>query len=597
MKKISVQRTMFVLIPVFMFIIMLFFRNPSFNGNDEVYLMNTLSGRTTGEIFACTSYFHIFLGFIISQLYRIVWFPWYPIFLILCTLFGEMCIYDAVYGVIKNKNVNIFIKLSLLIAILFASSFIMLGFGFTTTSTLVGVASLYFLNKNKNALSISMLLLSTCIRIESGIVVLMFWIAMMLLKEQEASGTNNLFMLIKNIFWRVAIVSLSVVILFVADETIKDKIEPQGYRNFRIAQSDNHDLGKNNEFYKNKEKILKSIGWDDELYELHTIYYFSMDNRINIENLNVLNSYKNNVFNFSLKSLLKYIKHTFYDASSIAFPFIIMLFVIFYHLSILIKKRDPSSILYLLICTLTGILLMYLYIHQRFIFRSWFSVVMPMLMISLGGMKDIEIEQSENGETELEKLILLLSIILFIMGRFIIATIFILGLSWIRLKNKYIIAIISGILIVTCSTVCYPELKNYYGLIKEFEYVGREKSVVETYVAQNKDKKYIYGAYLFMDNRMNVPNVSLYNMFAYGGTQVNSATHEQKLKKSGLKNYDISELTSDDVYFLDFVKTRGDVVKMNKLMKSKGYNGELKLYKRISGSDVGIFKYYKKIRR
>lgn len=593
MKKISAQRAMFILIPVFMFVIMLFFKSPKFAENDNVYMMNTLSGRTTGEPFACTSFINIFLGFIISSLYRIAWFPWFPIFIIICTLFGEMCIYDAVYGFIKNKGIPIFIKLALLITNLVISAFIMLGLSYTVASTLVGVVSTYLLHKGKRKLSIAMLLLSTAIRTESGFVACVFLVAMMLIKEQEASGTNNLFKLIKKIFWRVAIVVLAVVMISFTDEIIKHQIEPQGYIEFRNAQIESHDIGKNNEFINNKEKILKSIGWDDELYELHTIFYFSMDNRINTENLKVLASYKNTIFNFSLKSLLKYIKRTFYDASSIVFPFIIMILVIFYHLCILIKKKDLRFILFLLICIFTGILLMYLYILQRFIFRSWFSVVMPMLMISLIDMKDIEIEQSASGKTSFDILILLLSIALFLMGRFIIAAIFIVGLSWIRLKNKYIVTIISGFLIVACSTICYYELKNYYKLIAEFEYVGREKSIAEIYIAQNKDKKYIYGADLSMDIRMDVPNVSLYNMIAYGGTNVNSATHEQKLKKSGLKNYDISELTADDVYLLEFVNMRGDISVISKLMKSKGYNGEFKLYERINGSDIEIFKYYK----
>ena len=587
MKKVN--KLLFVLIPIFLFIAIWALGELRFYGNDEILIMDVLSGRMTGEPYACTSYFHIFLGFIISRLYKIAYLPWFPAFIIICTLLGETCIYDAIYGVIKNTRINIFIKVALLIANLFLSAFLFSQLSFTVASTLVGVASIYLLQKGKRKMSIAMLLLSTAIRTESGFVACVFFVAMMLIKAQEESRINNIFKLIKAVFWRVVIVVLAVVMVSMTDEIIKYQIEPQGYREFRKAQAKNFDIIKNEDFNKKSDSLMQSIGWDDTLYKLSKYKYFSMDERINATNLNLINQYAVGLKNFKIKNTWNYLR-SIMNAQGILLMLLITYTLSIYNIYVIIKQKDQRLLLYVLIYIFMSALFLYLCILQRLISRSVLSIALPAMEITLFSIKNSKIKLSTNETLYFDIVAFALSLLLFITGRFLILTLLVLAFSFFRFKNKYIMSAVTIMLVISLSVLCVTAGKAQYRFAKFVNEISVNKEKIESYAQKHRENIYIYGADFFLDNRINTTSTSTYNVLAYGGTQVHSRVHEIQMEKAGLKYYNTRALYENNVYFVDLVSNPADVRLMNELLKSKGKDDVLQLYDRIDNSDIGIYK-------
>ena len=582
MKKVN--KLLFVMIPIFLFIAIWALGELRFYGNDEILIMDVLSGRMTGEPYACTSYFHIFLGFIISRLYKIAYFPWFPAFIIISTLLGEMCIYDGMYTFLKSKA-NIFIKIVVGIINLYLSIFTISMPTYTTAATFMGVAAIYLLYKNKFALSVSSLLLATAIRHQSGFVACAFWVAMLVIMAYKQE--SNIIKLVKKVFLRVLMVALAVLAVYASDEFIKAKIEPEGYADFRNGQTLNFDFPKSEEFIINQDKILKSIGWNNELYSLNAYHYFSMDDRISAESYKTLKRYVSGVFG---SGIIKYINNNIIKIPSMLLVFIMIFTLSFYHLYTLIRGKSSHFVLFLLVYIFMIGLLLYLCIMQRALMRSVLSIVLPMLMITLLDFEYLYIKPVKRETIYFDIAALALSLLLFITGRFLILTLLVLAFSFFRFKNKYIMSAVTIMLVISLSVLCVTVGKAQYRFAKFVDEISVNKEKIESYAQKHRENIYIYGADFFLDNRINTTSTSTYNVFAYGGTQVHSRVHEIQMEKAGLKYYNTRALYENNVYFVDLVSNPADVRLMNELLKSKGKDDVLQLYDRIDNSDIGIYK-------
>lgn len=584
MKKVN---KLFVTIPIFLFIAVWALGELRFYGNDEILIMNVLSGRMTGEPYACTSYFHIFLGFIISRLYKIAYLPWFPAFIIICTLLGEMCIYDGMFTFLKSKA-NIFIKIVVGIINLYLSIFTIAMPTYTTAATLMGVAAIYLLYKNKFALSVFSLLLATAIRYESGFLTCAFWVAMLVIMEYKQN--SNIIKLVKKVFLRVLVVVVAVLAVYVSDELIKAKIEPADYVEFRHGQAVNYDFPKSKDFIKNQDEILKSIAWDNELYNLNAFKYFSMDDRISAESYRTLKHYMSGVYG---SEMLQYIKGIILNIPSMLLVFIMILALRSYHIYTLIRGKSLHFVLFLLVYMFMAALLLYLCIMQRAVMRAVLSVVLPTLMLTLLDFEYLYIKPVKRETIYFDIAALALSLQLFITGRFIMLAVLLIVLSLFKFKNKYFMAAVSTLLVFACSSLCFSAGKAQYNFNEFVDNISANKSKIETYAAQNSHNIYIYGSDFFLDNRISLPKVKAYNLFSWGGTLVHSSAHIMQMEKAGLKHYDISALYENNVYFVDKLNNSPDVEAINKLISARGDSGTLKLYGTIPDSDIGIFKYYK----
>ena len=580
MKKVN--KLLFVMIPIFLFIAIWALGELRFYGNDEILIMDVLSGRMTGEPYACTSYFHIFLGFIISRLYKIAYFPWFPAFIIISTLLGEMCIYDGMYIFLKSKA-NIFIKIVVGIINLYLSIFTIAMPTYTTAATLMGVAAIYLLYKNKFALSVSSLLLATAIRHQSGFVACAFWVAMLVIMAYKQE--SNIIKLVKKVFLRVLMVVLAVLAVYASDEFIKAKIEPEGYADFRNGQTLNFDFPKSEEFIINQDKILKSIGWNNELYSLNAYHYFSMDDRISAESYKTLKRYVSGVFG---SGIIKYINNNIIKIPSMLLVFIMIFTLSFYHLYTLIRGKSSHFVLFLLVYIFMIGLLLYLCIMQRALMRSVLSIVLPMLMITLLDFEYLYIKPVKRETIYFDIAAFALSLLLFITGRFLILTILLIVLSLFKFKNKYLMSAVAAMLIFACSSLCFSAGKNQYDFNELVHKISVNKSKIEAYAVQNSDNIYIYGSEFFYDQRMSFPKEKAYNLFPWGGTFAHSSSHIKQMAKAGLERYDISEFTKDNVYFVDLKENQWSRDYLEKLLASKGIYGKFKLYDSIS--NIGVYK-------
>lgn len=582
MKKLDIKRLIFILTPLYILIASLIFGFLQFGTNDDVFIMDALSGRMTGEPYACTSYFHIFLGVILSSLYKIAYLPWYPALMVICTLLGEIAIYDVLYSFLKSKA-NIFFKIFSVVLNVFLSAYVICECTFTVAATLMGVAAIYLLYKNKFALSVFALLLATAIRYESGFLACIFWVAALVIMEYKQN--NNILKLVKKVFLRVLMVTLAVLLVYASDEAIKAKIEPKDYAEFRHGQAVNCDFPKSKEFEQNKNEILKSINWNEELYFLNTDNYFSMDDRITLDSLNILKKYKSSLQNLSLANFIDYIKYSMLGAPGMLMILMLAGLPAIYLLYAM--RKSKKQVLYIMVYIVTLLLLLYLALLQRMITRSVLSIVLPLCMLQFISFENLEIEYAKPHKY-FEIVVVCIALALLIFQKYIFLILLLLASSIFEIKDKKV----KTTLVVIFSAAIMVFGINSSSHIVDFAENARRwnnnKTAIESYAIANRENIYVYGSNYTADSRMNPSKESIYNLFPWGGTFVHSSSHIKQMAKAGLEQYDISEFTKDNVYFVDVKDNPWSRDYLEKLLAQKGISGQFKLYDSIS--NIGVYK-------
>ena len=582
MKKLDTKRLIFILTPLYILIASMIFGFLQFATNDDVFIMNTLSGRMTGEPYACTSYFHIFLGFILSGLYKVAYLPWYPALIVICTILGEIAIYDVLYSFLKCKA-NIFFKIFSVVLNVLLSLYVICECTFTVAATLMGVAAIYLLYKNKFALSVFTLLLATAIRYESGFLACAFWVAMLVIIEYKQN--SNLINTLKKTFLRAFMVALAVLAVYASDEVIKSKIEPADYVDFRKAQHINYDFPKSKEFEQNKHEILESIYWNEELYFLNTDNYFSMDDRINLDSLNILKKYKMSLKNFSLASFIDYIKYSMLGAPGMLMILMLAGLPAIYLLYAL--RKSKKQVLYIIVHIVALLLLLYLALLQRMLPRSVLSIVLPLCILQFISFENLEIEYAKPHKY-FDIAALCIALALFVFQKYIFLILLLLASSVFIIKDK----MAKTTLVVLFSAAVMVFGINSSSHIVDFANNAKNwnnnKTAIESYAIANRDNIYVYGSNYTADSRMNPSKESIYNLFPWGGTFVHSSSHIKQMAKAGLEQYDISEFAEDNVYFIDTKENSWMRSCLEKLLSSKGISRKFELYDSIS--DIGVYK-------
>lgn len=582
MKKLDAKRLIFVLTPLYILIASMIFGFLQFGTNDDVFIMDTLSGRMTGEPYACTSYFHIFLGFIISRLYKIAYLPWYPALIVICTILGEIALFDALYSFLKSKA-NIFFKIFSVVLNVFLSAYVICQSTFTVAATLMGVAAIYLLYKNRFSLSVLALLLATAIRYESGFLAYVFWVATLAIMEYKQN--INILKLVKKVFLRVMVVAFAVLAVYASDEVIKAKIEPKDYTNFRKAQHVNCDFLKSKEFEQNTHEILESIGWNEELYSLNIANYFSMDDRITLDSLKTLGKYKVSLANFSLANFIDHIKYNMLGAPEMLMILMLAGLPAIYLLYAL--RKSKKQVLYIIVYIVTIILLLYLALLQRMITRSVLSIVLPLCILQFISFENLEIEYAKPHKY-FDIAVACIALALFIFQKYIYLILLLLASSIFEIKDKKAKTTLVAIFSVAIMVFGINSSSHIVDFAENAHRWNNNKTAIESYAIANRENIYVYGSNYMADSRMNPSKESIYNLFPWGGTFVHSSSHIKQMAKAGLEQYDISEFAKDNVYFVDVKDNPWSRDYLEKLLAQKGISGQFKLYDSIS--NIGIYK-------
>ena len=578
----NLKKIIFVLIPIYIFIFALFNGYPLYETNDDVYMMNVLSGNITGEPYAVTSYFHVFLGFIISSLYRLAYFPWFPIFIIACNLLGQMVIYAGLYDLLQKKNVHAGIKLFLLIFMLPISSYLCFLPSYTTSATLIGVVSIYLLYKDKRALSLVCLALATAIRMQSGFVVCGFWG----LSYIYLHFLNN-----KKITWDFFIKGVLVIALvfgvYASDELIKAQIEPKGYREFRTEQSNYNDFAKKQLSDEELAKTIAAAGWDKELYKLSRSY-FSFDNRITAESYKAFNAY-NRVKNHDLKGATQYIKYLAECQSFlihlIVFPIICLLVYIIQ--SILTRKCSFWLGIAMLLAYFAGAV--YLAMLGRIVFTSALSIVLPVTIVSIVLFAEFDYEPKERKANYIDIAMLVVLVVLALLGKFseavIIGSIYFAFRINFKRSLALLIALVFG---VSCGYIAYDDNEKLIAKEKyECKIFTEQRRDVEDYCIYNPQNIFVLSLDMGEDGVMMKDRIKYNNMFAWGSTSVHSSAFNIQMEKAGLTEFDMKILLQPNVYFITSMPERVEL--LHAALSAKGYENS---YEYIDGADyMGIYKF------
>lgn len=575
------KRILFILIPIYIFIIGLILGYPLFETNDDVYMMNVLSGNITGEPYACTSFFHIFLGFIISTLYRLAYLPWFPLFIIAANLFGQMMLYSALYDLWSRKNISLILKFFALIFMLLISTYLCFLPSYTTSATLIGVASIYCLFKNKKALSIIFLALSLSIRMQSGVVILGFWGLSYIYLHFKNGNKFSLKFIINGFL--VIIMALGI---YASDEIIKAHIEPEDYGSFNKMQASYNDYGIRELDSDEKEKIISDLNWDNELFELAG-QYFSFDNRITADSYRILNSYANS---FSIKDNLAYIKKIFQESQ---FFFHVILFPalflgIFLLRTLFNKNKDFFIAISVLVLYVMGI--MYLSYLGRIIFTSSLALVLPVLIISFLLYSDNNIELQNNSRLLQYADIFVLILICVLILKYMPMKAVLIGLIYSIFRNnstKVFAVLLVIAFVISAGMLAYDDYN--WSIRKEMEYTSyhsQNRNLVEQYCIDNPENIYVIALDLGEDGTILKNKIKLMNFFQWGGTNIHSSAFNKSMERVGMSEFDITQLLKPNVYFISNFQSRAE--QLQNALIAKGYHNSFE-----NVYDIGYMKVFK----
>lgn len=590
MKSKNIYKLIFTLIPIYILIIALCLGYPIYGANDDVHIMNVLSGRFTGEPYAVTSYFHVALGWVISGLYRIVKLPWYPAVIIICNLVGQICLYSALFELIIKKNITIVLKAIMLMSMLVLSITITFTPTFTSSSTLIGIASIYLLHKEKRLMSIALLLMSVAIRMESGFVSCVYWGIYYIYLH---------FVKTKRFTWKFfingALVAILALGVYAGDVIIKAQIEPEDYKSFNKQQSDHNDVGKQNLDNEEFEAKLSSIGWGRTLYELSR-RYFSMDPRINIENLKELN--KNNyINNVSISRSIKYTLGMLRELPELFNLSLLMFLSLISYIYYVVVFRGKGFWLALAILAINAIFLARLAIHERIIFTSLFTLCAPTLLIIFLLFERLAIpEYKEQKHWQFVDLLFAIAFLyIYFSGRTWLALALGIIYSILRIDFKKAVSLLLAAMIIFSAG--YKEFSNIEYLFSDSSYLHNIKKgnadmqALEEYALSHPENIYIHGADYSLYAAIKRPYEPIFNLLFWGGTYVNSSAFNAKMKKSGLESYDINELFKDNVYFVSKESYNGIYAStLKQYFIERGYNADFKIvdnYKSLT-----VYKYF-----
>lgn len=580
MKSKNKYKLLFTLIPIYIFIIALCLGYPLFETNDDVYIMDVLSGNITGEPYAVTSFFHVFLGFVISNLYRLVYIPWFPIFIISCNIIGQIALYSAIYEMFCSREK--ILPSILLMFFLPISIYLTLLPTFTTSATLIGLAAIYMLYKKKLGLSMLCLALATAIRMHSGFVVCAFW---------GISYIYLHFLNNKKITWDFLIKGVLVLAIvfgvYASDEIIKGHIEPSGYAEFRNAQHVHNDYGVRNQTVEEEQAMLDSIGWDKNLYELSRIY-FSMDERITADDFIEMNKYSNyNKFSFndSIAHLIMRAK----DSYNIMHIMLFMSIAFAAFMIYAIPYKNSGIYLALLAMLLAFACMLQLAQIHRVIVRSMLSIALPCAVVLISLFNNLpHKEKTAYGKLTYigDAVFALLSVYAFLSSRYLIGTlialVYVFFFSRRKLKNA-LYSILLVLALINPFAYVYAGVKSIQGTyaddIPKAKTVAELREKIENYTFKHEHNIYIIGSNLSGDSRMIKPQRVLDHILPWGGTTVHSSAHNMQLNKIGINNYDSSILLQDNVYFLSLKFDQNDTlpIMLKENLKNKGYNTDFKL--------------------
>lgn len=511
------KRFIVILVPLIIMVASWHYNVVCFETNDDYAMMSIVAGFRTGTPMPDTMFCNIIWGTFISTLYRLIGsIPWYAIAYFVIIYLSLVVIYDACICICNGKIVYGTLMVCTMYICIFCWYTVILQF--TVVPAFSGLAAILLMIKEKDKPQ-SRLINSRLILF----LVLAFFST--ILRRQVAFlfiGSLMIYGIVLYIYYKVSVkkylLSGGVILLitWVINYWHIHTTEWAGFWNYTVARSQWIDY-QSLDYYENID-LYQSVGWTEKFYKLASNWFF-LDKHFSLDKLLIINEMSNGnnvVFNdIALQKIFQAVINGgvrgFYI--SIIASFILLLILL------LVKKRKKEIIIFCGGSIATLILLMYIALTGRILFRVVFAIILlfyiPALVISL----------NKNFVEELVCLGKILQI------------------------PVLIIACTLTIYSVTATDGLYKNMENFSKGIEEQQEVC---TCLNNFVVQYPNSYFIYDMSLALSGSPfeTHPDEKPSNVRFWGGWEAFSPIDNQQLAGNRFKSMYVEDFFNDRVFFI-----------------------------------------------
>lgn len=579
---------------------------PVFESNDDVTILNTLSGRVTGTPSGEAMFFSVFLGLPISLLYRIIpQVQWYTLFLIGLNVLCFAIIVTCSFNKINSKYKALAIPfITSVVAVISLWSFALIQY--TYVSALCGAAAIVLLFFGKREkLSIIFVLLSIMIRVQSGLISLAFYcIALFFNKIFLLEPKFKIKTILKNVVLPVFCVLIFVLCFAVADNLLKTHvIEPKGYTAFQKAQSSLVDYPMVS--FENAQDVKSKYGWTEDIYNL-VRQFFMMDERVTTDSM----AYMALLSPLKTEGIISVIVN--FNDVVLSDVTLLALFVLSLNIAMsafgvqLYNGLNRKNIMYILMNIFSAlmyiIVLMYVVYKGRIIWRAIYPASLTYMASSIVvlvlSLNNIDRKTILKRDYIISTLLIATTLAMYALNKglylaiLIVITITYLSLTIKPLKTLYKLPIIA-LLVVVLVFGNLNQSKYISDKIYSKDYVdlinlsNENKKKLEEYASINKNNIYIYDISLIVDGRLNPSPRYINNVMYWGGTTYNSQFYLDQLKSLNIDKLNLNTFLLDNVYYATRYNPNYNLenllrnIKIGKFEYVESYKNVIDIYKYV----------------
>ncbi|MCI8834819.1 MAG: hypothetical protein HFH24_05510 [Ruminococcus sp.] len=495
------------------------FSSMGYLSNDDAGIQNLLAGNITGTPYITHQFINVILGFFVSSFYRM--FPgiqWWYVYSQLLLLLGTFFIHLSVFKICRDKNRKL--VTAFLTAGIADIGFLVYAFAnvaFTVVPAVFGtglVAILIMLEdvRSKKWVRVFWIIVSVGYilvlihRRDSGLVLLCY-ILLGVLYYYSKDLRSDVSFIRKNILVYGSFILASVAVI-AFNSMISERINGKDFMEFNRARGSYMDYQKDS-YYENPE-LYHEAGWNENIYILVNSWCF-IDDTITTENFKYI-AEKSEVQNDFMRKLKNSVKSTITDERCQA---LLLLWAgsVFLNMFHIWFKRDNRSLIFLLLNNIGSIVLMsYLVIKGRAIYRALFVIIFPAFIVNcLFLLKDFALQGRKKRAFFVSLILLLL------------------------LSGKMILGYTFDV-----------ERKEF---VKVSEKLSRE---IEEYAISNPDNIYIHstGVYNNINPWSVYTDVRPTNLVVWGGSAYKSDNYNKRLELNGIHNLTGEVFKQKNVFLL-----------------------------------------------
>ncbi len=551
-----------------------------FETNDDVFMKMILSGEYTGTPSSYVIHMNIFVGFIISLLYRIIpIIPFYALFFIFILYFSFSYILYITIKCFNNKKIIPWIIVVFCVLFTFAFSGFLIEMQYTLVAAIscaCGIYGLFIVDyKNKkfyiDSIPILILLsISFCIRDKVFFMLFPFAILILIINLSNKKVLVNVIKLL-------GIILSAIFILFLINKVAYSSDEWSDFKKYNGDREKIVDLYVIPQ-YGEYEKIYNELGISYSSYIAFTQYYCTeMDKSYNDWSLNVLSDIGQKEYNKTLQVISffnNYFNIHFNKENKHLSVIIFFMYALLVYIGIILYRKEKRNgikkkeSVYLLNCIILFFLIStsiwgYMIIHDKFPRRVTNGVLFAELLILIA---------------------------------------FIVKYAPKILKRNVIIGFITIVLAI-CVLFGIPQLIELNKMANTYYEISKVYDDIRQYTDQHDESIYLCDTFsfaYFVNNDLRLEEKHSPNLLMLGGWTANSPWHKEIYRNNDIDNI-LDEFVKGERVFFIVQRSDGDDIGYVKdfVDEATGEDNDIEIYDSIiCGNDkvsavYDVYKVYK----